>query len=347
MYVFSTWSSFFGQGLDSPTIANKTFYQLNEPYTPEELEIWVFNCFFLDISHQGQGAALFYNQSGKILVESCTFVTCSVTGYDATGASIYVQNADCALNQVCGLHCNTDKDASFSYVVNQGKTHNYIQQTSVALCFASYYNTMQHWYGYIKVKSLNSSYNKASERPGLECAPNVLIDVYGTSISASSFANNTSTQYCVVLSNAYNSNCQHGIKNTNIIDNRGKSTILSMGITTLMKSSVMNNDDPQFHTYHSEGSIFILIECSVDNITEEGPGSVDSSSIGENVFTNSLPFPTNENCIYTPAKTPFETPENTPTPSPMMTLDYGYNLITIKYAWEMIRYCLTLNDLPE
>ena len=153
------------------------------------------------MSIQGDGGAIYSGSLSKLLVETSTFVSCSAT---SNGGAIYISKGDCVIHEVCGYHCTSSYDFSFSDVYGSPKDKNYVHDSSVAYCVASSWYTMVHNYGYIEIKSVNLSHNQASSYSALDCRPSSKQGTYGTSISYSSFADNTaSNYYCICLNRVY------------------------------------------------------------------------------------------------------------------------------------------------
>ena len=68
-------------------------------------------------------------------------------------------------------------------------------------------------------------------------------DNIGNVISYCSFANNTATkQYCIILSNEYNTEtCKNEVRTSNIIENKANRTIYSRGETNFYHCSLYNH----------------------------------------------------------------------------------------------------------
>ena len=275
------------------------------------------------------GGAIYSTSLSKLLVETSTFVSCSAS---SQGGAIYISKGDCVIHEVCGYHCTANSQFSFSDVWQSSgtKDKNYVHDSSVAYCVASNYYTMYHYYGYIEIKSVNLSHNEATRYSALRCYPSSKQGTYGTSISYSSFADNTASYYCIYLWYITSSSAnKYEIKNSNIIRNSGDRTIyVYNGELTMRKTCMMNNKKATYHFYLQQSSAkCTLLDCSIDNTQKTGSGSLDTSSIGSNSFINGLTFISTGDCknIFdtidnipltgvvqrTPERTPDQTPSQT------------------------------------
>ena len=172
--------------------------------------IYIVNCYFHDMSVSGSGGAL-YILSGNtastatlyyLLIETCTFVSCSCT---SNGGAIYSRYGNNVLHNVCGTDCQSDNNEGFAVLDGSSSTSidtkNYVNESSIANCKADGSYTMYHLYGNIQYKSVNLSNNNVYYTSAIYCYPNQK-DGNGiaTSISYSSFSNNTAeTYYCIYL----------------------------------------------------------------------------------------------------------------------------------------------------
>ena len=256
------------------------------------------------MSSSSHGGAINDESTNNLLIEGCTFEKCTIISPTTflMGGAIYVDSSNCVLNKVCGVSCVNSDRASFSYVgyTSSSQTINTVHLTSIAYCVASSDYTMCHKQGYIDIKSVNISHNKAKSWSALNCRPSSTNGgIYGTTICYSSFTNNTAL-YRHLISISYNSPVanQYVINNSNIIENSGDLTIhLSYGELTIRKTCIMKNKDSTAVFYLEIGSKCTLIHCSIDDPQKVGSGPLDTSSIGKNSFIHGLTFISTGDCV--------------------------------------------------
>ena len=129
------------------------------------------------------------------------------------------------MNFICALQCQSNNYYSFSYVIGDDRTYNTVNYSSIAQCYSRREKTMHHEYGNIVFSSVNISHNEASKYSALYCEPNNNGTTgFGTSISYSSFANNTATDatqpyYCIYLNRVSTPADKYLIIHSNIIQN--------------------------------------------------------------------------------------------------------------------------------
>ena len=129
---------------------------------------------------------------------------------------------------------------------------------------------MFHGYGHVYIKSVNLSHNKANYYSSLCSWPSIINEEtkHGSDVIFCSFSNNTAqNQYCIFISNTYNTLCTHEIRHCNIIENEASNTIYSKGKTDIISSCISGNKNPCFYIEDSN-SFITLYFCSIDN--EEG-----------------------------------------------------------------------------
>ena len=151
---------------------------------PTATSAWISNCYFYDMSSSLSGGAISFNGSlsTHFLVEKSTFVNCRMTGIQdgsrvrGTGGAIYVNISNSVLKSICCYNCYSANTggACTVYGPNSDSSNliNYVHDSSVAYCVTDNYNTMDHLYGYIDVKSSNFSHNKVKDVcSALRCIP--------------------------------------------------------------------------------------------------------------------------------------------------------------------------------
>ena len=210
---FLSWFDFFGDS--EPIDIKKSEILSQEPFRPTRGDTHVYDCSFLNLHSPSDGGAIFFSiAKSKILVEKSLFKNCSTESY--TGA-IKVTRGDAVFCRICGSDCAAAYRDGFSSITDDTsiKISSFFD-SSISHCEAQTYS-VYHRYGHIRIKSLNISHNKADSISALRCAPSQVDEnSFGTFINYCSFANNTSNENSICLSDLYYDNCQHEIKNSNI-----------------------------------------------------------------------------------------------------------------------------------
>ena len=294
--IFS-WSNYY-ENIDDihETIKNIEFSSESESLNPNKGNSYVYNCYFYEMHSQTNGGAIVFSLKGKnILIEKCTFYNSSANNQGA----ICITGGISILAFLCSSHCFSDENDGFGSInTDDTRTINSIFDSSISHCEAINDYILAHQYGYISVRSVNLSHNKANERSALYCGPNLINQEtkHGSNIIYCSFSNNTAeTQNCVLVSNHYGtSDITHEIKNCNIIENNSTKTILCKGNTDIILSCILNNSSPCFYT-DSPDSFITLYFCCVDNMKETGEGSLTSSG-SITTFILGLTFISTDSC---------------------------------------------------
>ena len=295
--IFSDWEEFYEKESTDFISQNKLAY-CQENYcnnvlsiSSSQCNVLITNCHFQEISISGDGGAIYSTSLSKLLVETSAFVNCSAS---YNGGAIYISKGDCVISGVCGYHCIA-YSFSFSDVWQDGgeKEKNFVYDSSIVNCVTYDILTMYHEQGFIDIKSVNLSDNEAIEESALYCAPSVVNNTYGTSVSYSSFANNNANAYCLSLDFWKEKANQYLVKNSNIIKNPKNAITNYQGTTTVINCTIKENKEPAF--LGSYGSI-ILRECSISSDQIISTTWLDTSSIGEKTFINELSFLETESC---------------------------------------------------
>ena len=218
--LFETWNDFYKPPIDSleqPTISHTTFNLLthNMPYSPKESCVWIFSCYFQNISSSGYGASVNYQpENGHILIEQSNFAYCH-----SNIGTLYFLNTDFVISKVCAVHCSATS-SSFCYVATRR-----IFDSTIAHC-SSTEVTMSLYNGYVSIESMNSTYNLITDYGAsaiLSSSNQVDINNnLGTLYKYCSFFQNTATQsssYCIILSNSQVNTFNYHIQYSNIISN--------------------------------------------------------------------------------------------------------------------------------
>ena len=156
---------------------------------------------------------------------------------------------------------------------------------------------MYHQEGYIDIKSVNSSHNEATRYSSLRCRPSSTNGgTYGTTISYSSFSNNTASSYCIYLWYHLDTANKDEIINSNIIENSGDQTIYIYATVTFTNTCIMRNTDLTYVFYIASGFTCALIDCSFDNIQKTGSGSLARKG-SPGSFIHGLAFISTGDCV--------------------------------------------------
>ena len=262
-------------------------------------DAYVAHCYFDSITYSGDGAAIYLSgESVSFLLEFSTFVNCSTIGDTSLGGGLCINYANFQMNHVCALQCQSSY-SSFSQVDVSTRTVNSIYLSSIAYCNALNSYTMLHGYGYVDVQSLNLSHNTASSFSGIGCVPDTVKDNSVASISYSSFADNTASQFCIHLQCDSESALTNPllVKMSNIIRNIGDITVYVIGSATFSSICIMGNTEVTNVFYVESGSKCALVDCSIDNIEKIDTSTVDVSLLGTNSFVYRLSFISTGACI--------------------------------------------------
>ena len=199
-----------------------------------------------------------------MLVELCSFNTCSTTGYG--GAIYFYDQGQCVLSSVCGVKCNTENQGygqfCYVYVSLENSNKNHILDSSITLTEKKYkyqYYTLYHERGDVLCKGVNVSNNEVYYASGIYIG--LPLD---SSILFSSFRNNKATgsdgNICIECS--LNT---HYITNTNIIENEQTSSrngIINSQYTTITMThcSISGNKPGSGVVFYGS---FICDNCSI------------------------------------------------------------------------------------
>ena len=270
--IFYEWKEFYStnQPTDSFLINGSEFCKsCNSSSLPSlKSNFYITNCYFHNISTQSDGGVIFSESLSQLLVETSTFISCSTS---KDGGVIYASQGDCVIHEVCGIECHAYR-YSFSDVWAQSSTENinYVHDSSVAYCNSEDEDINYHLYGYINIKSFNSSHNTATRYSSLRCFSGTKKDNIGNSISYSSFVDNNATQYyCIYLSN-YASLTE----SSNIINNHQKEPGNNGLIYTYYNSKMSKCciiDNSEIPIFQSGFQTLTLSECTI------GAGQLDST----------------------------------------------------------------------
>ena len=279
--VLITWSDYYDSPfIESPTLQNETFTQENKSFTLNDKYVWVRNCFFSRIAHEGSGGGIFYDQvDAKFLIEYSSFSQCSISGSHCKGACIFIDKPDSVISHTFCNNCSSVNMASFAAVI--GNSKNDLHELSISNCKSNTYATANEL-GFIDVTNINISYNTASFFSGPAFQPTILnstIDA-GVLVRFSTYIENNSTQTgCFAF--VYGGSGMDVVnkiivENSNFVNNKGPGTFYISGYGKLSHVCFMMNDDPLF--FLDTNSKIELFDCSSDSLNQTGSGTIIQSS---------------------------------------------------------------------
>ena len=208
-YIFKEkifdWNDYYKSSITlKETIKNTKFSSENQKFDTILGNTYVYNCFFFYTFSSSHGGAIFYSKVGTdLLIEKCLFTNCSAK--ESTGA-IRVTGGNLSIAFSCGKRCFAPINDAFSSVsLDKTIQINSVFESSIINCEAKESFVMYHSQGFINIKSLNLSNNKANSTSGLYCAPGKFGEnnVFATFVSFSSFSNNTAHEQCILMSISY------------------------------------------------------------------------------------------------------------------------------------------------
>ena len=245
-------------------LEDEEFSFLNTNIQPALGDTYVFNCYFHDMSDENGGAIFFQNKNKNLLLEQCSFLYCNAKTDTAAVRSL---TGNVVIAFTCGQYNKAEKNDGFSAVHSDTtRTINSVYDSSISHSEATTSHTMYHSYGQLNIKTVNISHNSANKISSLKCVPSTSSKTID--ICFCSFSNNTSKEQCIQLNNENNIECQHQIKNSNFIQNKGKDTFYSKGETNIVQCCILGNGDPCF--FAETNSQITLINCSTDQTNYVG-----------------------------------------------------------------------------
>ena len=264
-----SWDSYYGNNIPINEKYKNNNYTTGNRITPTKGNAYVYNCYFFDSTTTTSGGSISFEKRGyNLLVEQCSFYNISAT-YQA---AICVFSGNSILAFLCGQHCFSNNNDGFCSIYGDAtRTINSVFDSSISRCEAQRENTMAHGYGYVYIKSVNLSHNKANSHSALTSAPELNNEEtnHGSDVLYCSFSNNTAdSQFCILVNNHHNESCTHQIKNCNIIENNSPKTIYSNGETNIYQCSILNNGNPCFYT-EDENSKIIISSSYTDCFEED------------------------------------------------------------------------------
>ena len=310
--LFYEWEDFYDKesAPNEATHSNENITNENQ-YIMNEMSVYIINCHFRQMNTASKGGAVSVNKlpPAKFLAEYCTFSKCSAS---EDGGSIFVYNANCVINKICGYECSCDNQGCFSCIEgikieSNKRINNYLLDSSISGCYGSQSRILKHFIGRTAIQGDNISYNKCQEYSCFDIAPDVLIDDMnniGSQLAYCSISNNTANdQFCMRFNNAYLEETNSLISYSNILYNQQDDTLISMYKSgqTIIKNTciIQNNGFPLFGP--TSANQFVFENCSVGNdqftsISNNNIKYINSESMGNEQFLNVFDFIDFHNC---------------------------------------------------
>jgi hypothetical protein len=293
----SDWIDFYPNISPNQTIS---MGNTNFQFSSDNGSIYFTNTIFINITHSGEGGALYFYSSSfisnKVLIEESFFIECRTTSSGMGGGAVYLsQYGDCIFRLVCGSGCfsYSNVQGQFCYLSTESDKSNFIFSIS---SLVSNINSIGNYLSYLLYGNHFFQSTNISNNQFAYCSGWYLHYPNFSYIKFSSIENNfATTSLCLGFWNGEKSS---NLEYTNIINNYQTSSsyghidILNHYLN-LNNCSLLNNTGNGVLFMISSG--FILInDCFIDLITGD---SAKYSII--NSFTNSF---TNINLFLNTAK---------------------------------------------
>jgi predicted outer membrane repeat protein len=270
LHFRTAWEDYF----PSTTLNNLTSQTYTSRQTPSSTGVYVSKCLFRSISSTGNGGALYCSSVTYLLIESTTFFSCKTSGVEA--GAFYITIPQIVLYEVCCYDCYSTYNGAYFQCgrlnANSGTSNkNYFNYSSIvrsAYENSNSYGTLRLACGKICCPSSNISMNKCKIR-AFYCDPSSDSNSVTCSLSYSSFADNTATQYTLFF--LWTSGAFFEIKNCNIIRNTqgtlgSEGTIYTIGNVVIKDSCILEN---KANCIFCNGPI-TLSNCTVDSVSNNG-----------------------------------------------------------------------------
>jgi hypothetical protein len=271
-----SWNDYFS-GTSVQTILSG---ELKARQNPSVSSVYVLNCLFNKFTSGNHGGALYCTSVTSLHIESSSFFSCK-TSNDRGGAIYFANgNSQCVLYGVCSYDCCSTYAGSnwyqFAFIqVNNGtSSKNYINYSSISRCvnerLDSHY-LMRLDNGNICCPSINISMNKCYRHSGILTYPFTNSSSVTSSMSHSSFVNNTSSESICIYFHRTDSN--HEMKCCNILRNimyTDSNGLIYSNTNSMIKDSCIleNTATPIF--YIPSSYTITLSNCTVDKTTNNG-----------------------------------------------------------------------------
>jgi hypothetical protein len=269
-----SWNDYFSGTSIETTLSGEHKTRQN----PSVSSVYVLNCLFNGCTSGSYGGALYCTSVTSLLIESSSFFSCKTSNTHYGAIYFSNSNSQSVLYCVCGYDCCSTytgrSDYQFAYIgVNNGaSSKNYINYSSISRCVnerTNSYYTWCHINGNMCCPSVNSSMNKCYRHSGISTYPFIDSNSVTSSMSYSSFVNNTSSEsICICF---YRVDPNDEIKCCNILRNiQGTSTyglIYSDANTVIKDSCILENTATYIFYLPSSSYSITLSNCTFDKTT--------------------------------------------------------------------------------
>jgi hypothetical protein len=280
---------------------NLTNYIRNEyggiRLTPNTNNVYVYDCFFHDISYTSNGASIYCSSSVyKLLIEQSSFISCKTSS--GSGGGVYFScsgNYECVMSKICGFGSSCSSDGQFAFIslYNSANYKNHFNDSTIT---HSLKNGKNQWDSvYLRSDTILFPSNNFTNNECYYCS------AFCCDSQRSSTSEMCIITYCSVVNNTANgsNNCirlyysgsTHRIDTCNIINNKqtttGSGTIYASANVLIKDSCILGNNEGNTVFYVASSSCKITVSnCTVDN--NRCSGSVIFTKTAERPFIHAL-----------------------------------------------------------
>jgi hypothetical protein len=264
--------------------------------------VYVLNCLFTKCTEtSGHGGALCCASATCVFIESSFFFSCKTTSGE--GGAVYFSNSggQCVFYKVCGYDCCSTSYGPFTHttVKNAVSSMNYVNYTSVIRCVndvTNAYETLRLDCGNVYCPSVNVSMNRCRSISVMVCTPTTGSSSVTCTLSYSTFADNSATQYGCIWCNSGGANYE--IKYSNILRNAHNyntyGIFFARGNLKVADSCILGNKGNYIFYQESSSYKITLSNCTVDTITYNSYLTIQSTVTKS--FIHGLHHMTTQNC---------------------------------------------------
>jgi hypothetical protein len=283
----------YGKGLN-PTHYTRIEYG-GTRLTPNANNVYVYDCFFHDISYSSNGGAINCGSSVyKLLIEQSSFISCKTSGSYGGGVYFeYTGNYECVMSKICAFGCSCGSFGTFAFIrlYNSADHKNHFNDSTVTHSLKdgkSQYDSIYICSDIILVPSNNFTNNECCYSPAFCCDSTKSSTSETCWITYCSVVNNTANggSQCIRF---YRSGSTHLIDACNIINNKQTSsssgTIYASTNIIIKDSCIIGNNEGKTVFYTSSYKITVS-NCTVDN--NRYSGSVIFTKTAERSFIHAL-----------------------------------------------------------
>jgi hypothetical protein len=295
----------YGTGL------NPTNYIRNEyagtRLTPNANNVYVYDCFFHDISYSSSGGAINCGSSVyKLLIEQSSFISCKTSS--GNGGGVYFQNtanAESVLSKICAFGCSCGNSGTFAYIYLGSNVNykNHVNDSTITRSLKegkSQWDTIYFYTDTILVPSDNFTNNELYCSSAFCCHSSRSTTSETCWITYCSVVNNTANggYICIRL---YSSSSTHRLDTCNIISNKQttttQGTIYAYTNILFKDSCILGNDEGKTFFYFYSSSYKITVSnCTIDNTRYTGGGSVILTQTIKRSFIHALSHIVTRSC---------------------------------------------------